>query len=124
MQVDVDNDYMVKSELFFADNLEKCWSVRLGKLLPCLTPLLMTLKRVEFLAKIFANKLIKGLPENPRFWFMTHVREIVQIRLADPSNRRIDLLQLMIDSTKDDPIDVCITTLPPIIMRTTRLLSG
>ena len=124
MQVDINHEYMVKSELFFADNLEKHWSVRLGKLLPCLTPLLITLKRMEFLAKISVNKLIKDMPENPRFWFMTHVKEIVQARLADPPHRRVALLTLMLDSTPDDPIDVRLSTFPAITTCITRLLSG
>lgn len=106
MQVDVDSEFMTKSTVLFSDNLEKHWSVRLSKLAPWLTPLLSIYKQAQFIGMIGAHKLVSSIPENARFWFLTHVRDIVKIRLADPANRRVDLLQLMIDSTTDEPINV------------------
>ena len=110
MQVDVDNEFLIKSALAFSDNLEKHWSVRLSKLLPWLTPLLGIYKKAHFILKLCAHKLISSFPENTQQWFRTHVKDIIETRFANPVNRRVDLLQLMIDSTTDEQIDVSTET--------------
>ncbi|UJR16591.1 hypothetical protein I4U23_003491 [Adineta vaga] len=106
LQEDVNNEYIQKGELLFADNTEKHWKVRISKLFPWLTPLLKYIALTEIILQILAHKFVKSVKENPRFWFLTHVTDIIKTRIdLHETNPRVDLLQLMINSTTKESIN-------------------
>lgn len=98
--------YMKKSSAIFARDFEKMPIVRLSNLLPILDPLLVKIldsfiTLINFLRVSFPS-LMGHLEDPPQLWIFKQIENVIQHRLAS-ENRRIDLLQLMLDvSTQED----------------------
>ena len=117
MQNDGNNIYLKKSAGTFETDVEKLPIVKLTNLLPCTeNPL-----RYFYLGLLGIRRtLIKWIPslgpyieETPGLWLMNRVRDVVDFRKKqrEHEKKRLDLLQLMIDSSAQDEIPVRIDRL-------------
>jgi hypothetical protein len=109
LQNDIDNDYMKKSMAIFARDTEQFSIIRLSNLMPFLDPLLI--KGLTSIIK-FMNILRTSMPflmsnveEPPQLWIFKQIEHVIKQRLAS-ENKRIDLLQLMLDASTQEEIKV------------------
>jgi hypothetical protein len=112
MQNDINNPYLQKSAEFFKIDADDLLIFRLGNLLSFLArPLnyiVFSLKDVRaFLIKLIPS-LGRYLREIPAVWIMNRLQEVLDVRTQSTSNlkKRVDLLQLMIDSSTHDKVIV------------------
>ncbi len=112
MQNDINNPYLTKSAALFDMDPNKMILFKLSSLLPSLASSL----RVCMFAQMAVSKILttlipplnKYIPEIPGFWLMNRVQEVVDLRTKSSSNsiKRVDLLQLMIDASTIEDIQV------------------
>ncbi|CAF4079320.1 unnamed protein product [Rotaria sp. Silwood2] len=110
MQNDIDNIYLKKSAKVVDINFDKLFIVQLSNVMPFLKPFLITfflcqLKIIRTLGKIFPfiNYFMEELAP---FWIINRAQEIVDYRkLHSDEQKRVDLLQLMIDAKVSDEKD-------------------
>ena len=93
----------------FATDNEKLFIVKLSNLMPFLIPLLIRIVRarifiVDTLCQIVPSLLDK-VDTLAIFWVIAQVEEVIKKRLAS-GERRMDLLQLMLDAATHDEIKV------------------
>ena len=110
IQNDVDNMYMNRSTAIFARDFEKMPIVRLSNLMPILNPLLIKMldnfiTLIHFLRVSFPS-LMGHLQDPPQLWIFKQIENVIKHRLAS-GDRRIDLLQLMLDVSTQEQIKVC-----------------
>ena len=119
MQNDVDNIYLRKSAGTFALDIDKLSIVKLTNLLP----FFVNPFRYFYLGQIAIRRaLIKMIPalnsyieETPGSWLTNRVKEVVHLRTKSSpvrSVKRTDLLQLMIDASTSDDVQVRLLTKP------------
>ena len=113
MQNDVDNIYLKKSAETFQLDVDKLSIVKLTNLLP----FFVNPFRYLYLGQVAVRRaLIKLFPvlknhieETPGSWLTNRVKEVVKLR-TKPSTisegKRIDLLQLMIDASTNESVQV------------------
>ena len=109
IQNEIDNMYMKKSSAVFARDFEKILIVRLSNLMPILDPLLVKMMDsfvilINFLRVSFPS-LLGHLEDPPQLWIFKQIENVIQHRLAS-ENKRIDLLQLMLDVSTQEKIKV------------------
>lgn len=113
MQNDTDNIYLKKASDTFAIDVDKLFIVKLTNLLP----LFIKPFRYAFLGQVAIRRcLIRLFPvlknyieETPGSWLTNRVKEVVQLRMKsvqDSEDKRMDLLQLMIDASTTESINV------------------
>jgi hypothetical protein len=105
LQNDMDNIYMKKSLAVFSRDPEKMSIVRLSKLIPSLNPVLIKLMDsfvtlISFLRTLMPL-VMKNVEDPPQFWIFKQVDQVIKQRLAS-ENRRIYLLQLMLDASAQE----------------------
>ena len=112
MQNETDNIYLRKSAGTFEVDVDQLSIVKLTNVLPMFdTPF-----RRFYLSQIAVRRLLirmmpslsKSIEETPGSWLTNRVREVVDLRtnaLAN-SEKRMDLLQLMLDASTHDDIHV------------------
>jgi hypothetical protein len=112
MQNDINNPYLLKSAEVFKTELEELSIMRLGNLMPFLArPLHDIAFRLTDIRK-FLTKLIPSLgnyiQEMPAEWLLNRVQDVLTLRTQSTSNvkSRVDLLQLMIDSSTEGKVKV------------------
>ncbi|CAF1035516.1 unnamed protein product [Rotaria sp. Silwood1] len=111
MQNDINNPYLQKATEVFKMHADDLLLVRLSNLFPFLArPLHDIFFGLEDVCKIL-SKLIpfssNYIQEIPALWLMNRVQDVVDLRIKTISTnsvKRIDLLQLMIDSSTTDNI--------------------
>jgi hypothetical protein len=112
MQDDIKNPYLEKSAAVFKVEIDELSVFRLGDLLPFLA---RPLNFIVFGLTGVRSFLIKLLPflsnylkEIPVVWLLNRVGEIYKLRTKSMSNltKRVDLLQLMIDSSTEEKVIV------------------
>jgi hypothetical protein len=110
MQNDVNNEYFKKAEGTVAINLDDNSLIRLGYLMPWLIPVLAYLMVGIILLQRFAHKFMKNVEEMPRFWLINRLRYLMDIRAvanqSDEEQKRVDLLQLMLDAATRSQVKV------------------
>ena len=115
MQNDVNNAYLRKSAQVLEIDVEKLRIVQLSNLLPYLTPSLIYIFHVHLLLIRFLSNLFPLVAtcfeELAPFWIVKRVQEVVDLRIASDSVKRMDLLQLMLDASLCEEPPVIITTL-------------
>jgi UV DNA damage repair endonuclease len=103
MQNDVNNAYLRKSAEVLEIDVEKLKIVQLSNLIPCLTPILIYIFHVHLVLIRFLSKLFPFVgtcfEELAPFWIVNRVQEVVDLRTAADSVKRMDLLQLMLDAS-------------------------
>mgnify|MGYP002378798975 CR=1 FL=1 len=109
LQNDIDNVYMKRSLTLFSRDPEQMFIIRLSHLMPFLDPLIIqlfniTLKTVNFLSTKLPF-LLKTTQESPHFWIFKQLEDIVKEKLRT-SDKRVDLLQLMLDALTEEIINV------------------
>lgn len=110
MQDDIENIYLKKSSSVIEMNFDHLWIVKLSVLLPCLTPLLIRLVRIQLKFIRFMSTRIDCfryfIDELPPFWIIRQAQQIIDYRQQrnhrnenenDNKEQFTDLLQLMID---------------------------
>ncbi|CAF1309588.1 unnamed protein product [Rotaria sordida] len=110
IQNDIDNEYFKKAEETVAYDFDKNPLVRLSQLMPWLIPLLTYVMTRQILLQRFANKFIRSIEEIPRFWLIERLKYLIDVRTSssdkEGKNRRVDLLQLMLDvATRNEIMD-------------------
>ena len=100
---------MKKSMVSFARDPEKMFSVRLTKLMPVLIPILikmmnMSVRFINFVQALMPS-ILRNIEGPPQLWIFKQIENVVQQRL-NSQNKRIDLLQLMLDSSTKEEIKV------------------
>ncbi|CAF3736246.1 unnamed protein product [Rotaria sordida] len=114
MQNDIDNPFIVKTAYFFAVHPERIFLVKLSYLMPWLTPILTLFVHsiialfngLRYLAPSFMNQF----EEIPGMWIINQVKQVIEARVikikseANNKQRRIDLLQLMLDAVTSNEI--------------------
>jgi hypothetical protein len=100
---------MKKSLACFAGDPEQMFAVRLSKLIPFLTPLLIkmmisSLKLINYLCALMPS-LMRNVEGSPQLWISEQIKNVVKQRL-NSENKRIDLLQLMLDASTENEIKV------------------
>ncbi|CAF2836633.1 unnamed protein product [Rotaria sp. Silwood2] len=107
LQNDIDNIYMKKSLACFARDPEKMFIVRLSNLMPFLIPLLIKIMNSSVTLINFLHALMPSRMHNfegpPQLWIFKQIENVVKQRLAS-QNKRIDLLQLMLDASTQQEI--------------------
>jgi len=123
MQNDVDNIYLRKSAETFELDVDKLSIVKLTNLLP----FFVNPFRYLYLSQVAVRRaLIKIFPalssyieETPGSWLTNRVREVVKLRSnpssTTPVGKRVDLLQLMMDASTHDKVQVRLIVLSSII---------
>jgi len=112
MQNDIDNVYLKKSVAASVMNLQRLPIVQLSNLIPFLSPLLEYVFLGHLMAIGALSKLIPSLKnyveEMPRYWLINRIREVIDVRTKSSSSleKRVDLLQLMIDSSTLNKVKV------------------
>ena len=112
MQNDTDNIYLRKSAGTFEVDVDQLSIVKLTNVLPVFdTPF-----RWFYLSQIAVRRLLirmmprlgEHIDETPGSWLTNRVREVVDLRTSALANseKRIDLLQLMLDASTGDDIHV------------------
>lgn len=118
MQNDVNNIYLKKSAESFELDIDQLSIVKLTNLLPfCVNPF-----RYFYLTQVAIRRmLIKLIPalstyieETPGSWLTNRLREVVRLRTKAlaiaPTVKRVDLLQLMMDASTRDQVEVIISS--------------
>ncbi|UJR11334.1 hypothetical protein I4U23_015515 [Adineta vaga] len=105
LQNDIDNSYMKKSLALFSRDPEKMFLVRISNLMPFFVPLLIQFMKYSIklinLFKMLIPSLMTNLEGPPQLWIIKQIDTLVQQRLHS-DNKRIDLLQLMLDASSDE----------------------
>lgn len=101
---------MNRSLALFARDFEKMPIVRLSNLMPILNPLLIKMfdnfiTLINFLRVSFPS-LLGHLQDPPHLWILKQIENVIKHRLTS-GNRRIDLLQLMLDVSTQEAVKVC-----------------
>ena len=91
LQNDIDNVYMKRSLTLFSRDPEQMFIIRLSHLMPFLDPLIIQLFNIT--------------QESPHFWIFKQLEDIVKEKLRT-SDKRVDLLQLMLDALTEEIINV------------------
>ncbi len=109
LQNDIDNIYMKKSISIFARDSEKMFIVRLCNLMPFLSSLVIKimnsfLRTINFLCASMPS-LMRNIEGSPQLWIFKQIENVVKQRLTS-ENKRIDLLQLMLDASTQEHIKV------------------
>lgn len=105
MQNDVNSDLMKKAAVIFKQDVERMPLTKLSYLMPWLTPLLTQfvlgqLVLLRFLHKLMPNIFPDIVEKIPRFWLLSKVQEVIDDRRQiSATNKRVDLLQLMLNSS-------------------------
>ncbi|CAF4626543.1 unnamed protein product, partial [Rotaria sp. Silwood2] len=114
MQNDINNPYLQKLAVLFKTDVDDLLLFRLANLIPFLA---RPLHDIVFGLENVRETLVKLLPvlndyiaEIPALWLMNRVQGVVDVRIqsSSTSTKRTDLLQLMMEATRDnmtDPID-------------------
>ncbi|CAF3793429.1 unnamed protein product [Rotaria sp. Silwood1] len=107
LQNDIDNMYMKKSLACFAHDPEKMFIVRLCKLMPFLIPLSIKIMNSSVVIINFLRILMPSMMRNveglPQLWIFKQIENVVKQRQTS-QNKRIDLLQLMLDASTQEEI--------------------
>lgn len=112
MQNDIDNPYLQKCAQVFKTDADDILLMRLSNVMPLLA---RPLHDILFFVRPLCNKLITKVPslrkyisESPHVWLLSRVQDVVDLRMQSSSdrNKRVDLLQLMIDATTHDQVIV------------------
>ncbi|CAF4576422.1 unnamed protein product, partial [Rotaria sp. Silwood2] len=107
LQNDIDNMYMKKSLASFVGDPEKMFMVRLANLMPWLIPVLIKIMNSLIALINLLHKLMPSIMVNvegpPQLWIFKQIDNVVKQRLRS-ENKRIDLLQLMLDSSTQEEI--------------------
>ncbi|CAF1184641.1 unnamed protein product [Rotaria sordida] len=107
LQNDNDNMYMKKSLACFSRDPEQMFFVRLANLMPFLIPLLIKIMTSSITLINFLHSLMPSMMHNiegpPQLWIVKQIENVVQQRLTT-QNKRIDLLQLMLDASTQQEI--------------------
>ena len=88
---------------------EKMFLLRLSKLMPFLKPLLIKIMKniltfINFL-KASMPTVMRNVEGSPHVWISKQIHNVVQQRLIS-QNKRIDLLQLLLDASTEEEIKV------------------
>ena len=112
MQNDINNPYLQKSAALFQSNSAQAGLLKLSELIPAFANVL----RMCFLAQVSVSEILtkvipslkKYIPEMPAYWLMNRVQDVVDLRTKSSSDliKRVDLLQLMIDASTNEPVQV------------------
>jgi len=109
MQNDLDNIYMQKSIACFAIDTDKLLIVKLSNVMPFLIPLLTQIVKARVFMINTLHKIVPSLMSNVDnmavFWIIEQVKEVIKQRLAS-GQKRMDLLQLMLEAATNDEIKV------------------
>ena len=112
MQNDINNPYLLKAAEVFKTELEDLPLMRLGNLMPFLARPLhdITFSLIDirkFIIKLIPS-LSKYIQERPAVWLINQVQNVLNLRTQSTSNvkSRVDLLQLMIDSSIEGNVKV------------------
>ena len=106
IQNDVQNEYFTKAEETVAYNFDNNILVRISQIVPSLIPMLIYIMAGQLTIQRFIGKITGNSQEMPRFWLMKRLQHLIDERTSklykDSNNRRVDLLQSMIDVAKHD----------------------
>jgi hypothetical protein len=109
MQNDIENIYMKKSAACVAVEIEKLFIVKVSIIMPFLIPLLTRIVKTCFFVieklRALVPSLVHNVEDLPDIWIMKQVKNVVKDRLT-LGKKRMDLLQLMLDATKDEEVKV------------------
>ncbi|CAF1539394.1 unnamed protein product [Rotaria sp. Silwood1] len=111
MQNDINNPYLQKSAALFKTDTDQLLLFRLANLIPFLArplhDIVFGLGNVRSILVKLIPALNNYLEEIPALWLMNRVQEVVDLRIQSSSNsiKRADLLQLMMEATRDNVID-------------------
>jgi hypothetical protein len=112
MQNDINNPYLQKSAALFETDATKMILFKLSNLMSFLAGPLRSFMFAQIAVSQMLNKWIpplgKYIPEMSAYWLMTRVQDVVDLRTKSSSNsiKRVDLLQLMIDASTNEDIQV------------------
>jgi hypothetical protein len=112
MQNDINNPYLQKSAALFETDGTKMILFKLSNLMSFLAGPLRSFMFAQIAVSQMLNKWIpplrKYIPEMSAYWLMNCVQDVVDLRTKSSSNsiKRVDLLQLMIDASTDEDIQV------------------
>jgi hypothetical protein len=100
---------MKKSLAVFSRDPEKMSIVRLSRLIPALNPLLIKLMHSFITSINFLRTSIPSIMGNiedpPQLWIFKQIHHVIKQRLAS-ENKRIDLLQLLLDASTQEGVKV------------------
>ncbi len=100
---------MKNSLAVFARDPEKMLIVRISNLMPFLNPLLIKILDTSITIINFLRTSIPSIMSNikdpPQLWIFKQIEHVIKQRLAS-ENKRIDLLQLMLDASTEEEIKV------------------
>ncbi|CAF0791603.1 unnamed protein product [Rotaria sordida] len=111
MQNDINNPYLQKTAAVFKTDIEQLLLFRMANLIPFLA---RPLHDIVFGLNDVRRILVKLIPalknyveQIPALWLMNRVQDVVDLRIQSSSNsvKRMDLLQLMMEATRDNVID-------------------
>lgn len=115
MQNDLENIYLKKSAKVMEINFDKLFIVQLSNVMPFLKPFLISFFLCQLKLIRLAGHRIPFLnffmEELAPFWIINRAQEVVDYRISHSAeDKRLDLLQLMIDAKVPDEKDklVCL----------------
>jgi hypothetical protein len=109
LQNDVDNVCMNKSLAIFSRDAEQMFAVRLANLMPFLIPLLIIIMKssltlINYLSTLMPS-VMKNVQGSPHLWILKQLDNVVKQKVRS-ENKRTDLLQLMLDASTQQDIQV------------------
>ncbi|UJR21070.1 hypothetical protein I4U23_024170 [Adineta vaga] len=110
MQNDINNPYLLKSAEVFKTDVETLFPFRLCNLMPIFArPIHDIVFGMQYIQKILINfkpSLSEYVSVLPGMWLMNRVQEVFDLRKKSSLNsqKRVDLLQLMIDAANDSEV--------------------
>jgi hypothetical protein len=110
LQNDIDNIYMRRSLAVFSRDYEQTSIVRLSNLIPSLNSLLIKLMDsvitlINFL-RVSIPSIMGNIEDPPQLWIFKQIEKVIKQRLTSKlENKRIDLLQLMLDASTQDEVE-------------------
>lgn len=103
---------MQKSAAIFTTDPNKMLLFKLSNLMPFIISFLRMcmfaqISISQMLTRIIPS-LAKYIPENPAAWIINNVKDVLALRIKSSSSaeKRVDLLQLMIDASTTETIQV------------------
>ena len=115
MQNDIKNPFIIKAAKFFFVNPQKLFIVKLSYLMPWLIPILTQIIHVMMILfnglRYVAPRIMVNFEELPGLWIINQVKQVIDARIAkvksgEEGQRRIDLLQLMLDAATSNEVKV------------------
>lgn len=107
MQNDINNPYLKKAAEVFENSVDEMFLFRVANLLPFMArpmhDVLFNLAGIRTALTKLSTRLSDLVPENPAAWMLRRVQNVIDVRhqCSADAEKRIDLLQLMIEATQD-----------------------